>query len=124
MLPKQGSASEPSTDKPYSDEPNHHRRHETRVKVGVRIRPLTSLEIQQGGKSSLTVDSPSIQMGKRQFTYDAVFDSSCGQADLYDTVSSPLLSSFIDGYNATVSRILRELVSVLNLFCHLSREQS
>ena len=75
----------------------------SRVHVGVRIRPLTSQEIQQGGKSSLNAEEcPTIRMGQRQFTYDAVFDSNCGQGDLYDRVSAPLLTSFMDGYNATV----------------------
>ncbi|KAL3925517.1 MAG: hypothetical protein SGILL_000359 [Bacillariaceae sp.] len=73
----------------------------SRVHVGVRIRPLTSQEIQQGGKSSINTESPTIRMGQRRFTYDAVFDSNCGQADLYDRVSAPLLTSFMDGYNAT-----------------------
>ena len=72
--------------------------------MGVRIRPLTSQEIQLGGKSSLNVDSPSIRMGQRRFTYDAVFEDTCGQKDLYDRVSGPLLSSFVDGYNATVGQ--------------------
>jgi hypothetical protein len=74
----------------------------SQVKVGVRIRPLTCQEIQQGGKTSLNVTTPSIRMGQRRFTYDVVFDSNCGQNDLYDSVSGPLLSSFLDGYNATV----------------------
>jgi hypothetical protein len=73
-----------------------------RVHVGVRIRPLTSQEIQQGGKSSLNAECPTIRMGQRRFTYDAVFDETCCQGDLYDRVSTPLLSSFMDGYNATV----------------------
>jgi hypothetical protein len=77
----------------------------SRVQVGVRIRPLTSQEIRRGGKSSLNVDSPSIRMGQRRFTYDAVFEDTCGQKDLYDRVSGPLLSSFVDGYNATVGRL-------------------
>ena len=83
---------------------NGNRSHKgSRVHVGVRIRPLTSQEIQQGGKSSLNADEcPTIRMGQRQFTYDAVFDSNCGQGDLYDRVSAPLLTSFMDGYNATV----------------------
>ncbi|KAG7364215.1 kinesin motor domain containing protein [Nitzschia inconspicua] len=80
----------------------HRPNKESRVQVGVRIRPLTSKEIQSGGKSSLVVHSPSIRMGQRQFTYDSVFDESCGQKDLYDRVSGPLLSSFMDGYNATI----------------------
>lgn len=74
----------------------------SRVRVGVRVRPLASQEIRQGGKNSLNIESPSIRMGKRRFTYDAVFDSNYSQTDLYDSVSAPLLSSFVDGYNATV----------------------
>ena len=73
------------------------------VRVGVRVRPLTSTEIQQGGKNSLSVTAPSVSIGQRRFTYDAVFNSIVGQQDLYDSVSAPLLTSFIDGYNATVS---------------------
>jgi hypothetical protein len=88
------------TTRPLQNRGDHH---ESRVKVGVRIRPLTSQEIQQGGKPSLHVDPPSsIRMGQRQFTYDAVFDAHCAQNDLYESVSTPLLSSFVDGYNATV----------------------
>ena len=74
----------------------------SRVRVGVRVRPLTSKEINQGGNSSLNIDSPSIRMGRRGFTYDAVFDSNYGQTELYESISTPLLSSFADGYNATV----------------------
>ena len=82
-------------------------RRESRVRVGVRIRPLTSQEIQQSGKPSLNVEGcgPSIRMGQKRFTYDAVFDSHRSQNDLYDSVSNPLLSSFVDGYNATVGHL-------------------
>ena len=78
------------------------RNNESRVRVGVRVRPLALQEINQGGNCSLNIDSPMIRMGRRSFTYDAVFDSNFGQEDLYESVSAPLLSSFIDGYNATV----------------------
>ena len=74
-----------------------------KVRVGVRVRPLTSQEIQQGGKDSLSVSSPTIRLGERQFTFDSTFDSNVGQDDLYNDVSPPLLKSFTDGYNATVS---------------------
>ena len=75
----------------------------SRVSVGVRTRPLTSQEIQQGGKPSLNVSPPSVGIGERRFTYDAVFDSHVTQLELYETVSTPLLTSFVDGFNATVS---------------------
>ena len=74
------------------------------VRVGVRIRPVTSQEIKQGGKQVLDVAPPCIGIGERRFTYDAVFDSYVGQQELYESVSKPLLTSFLDGYNATVSR--------------------
>ena len=73
------------------------------VRVGVRIRPLTSQEIKQGGKQVLDVAPPSVGIGERRFTYDAVFDSHIAQEELYESVSRPLLASFVDGYNATVS---------------------
>jgi hypothetical protein len=72
------------------------------VRVGVRIRPLTSNEIKQGGKKVLDVSPPCLGIGERRFTYDAVFDSHISQQELYESVSKPLLASFVDGYNATV----------------------
>ena len=75
----------------------------SRVRVGVRIRPLTNQEIQQGGKPSLSVSPPSIGIAERRFTYDKVFNHDVSQIELYETISPELLSSFVDGYNATVS---------------------
>lgn len=75
------------------------------VRVGVRVRPLTSGEISSDGKAVVEA-SPidrTVAVAKRKFTYDAVFDSSVTQSDLYDAVSPSLLGSFLDGYNATVS---------------------
>lgn len=75
----------------------------SQVRVGVRVRPLTSQENSQGGKCVVDVYSPTVGIGERRFTYDSVFDSNVTQSDLYDTVAPPLLGSFLDGYNATVS---------------------
>ena len=78
------------------------------VRVAVRIRPLTSQEIKQGGKQVLDVAPPCIGIGERRFTYDAVFDSFVSQQELYESVSKPLLTSFVDGYNATVRIALNQ----------------
>lgn len=86
---------------------------ECNVRVGVRVRPLTSKEIQQGGKLSLVVSQPSVSIGQRRFTYDAVFDSNIEQQELYDSISAPLLTSYVDGYNATVSYLLRETKAII-----------
>ena len=74
------------------------------VRVGVRVRPLTSREHAEGGKTVVHVQPSSgeIRIGERRFTYDAVFPSHSGQAELYQSVSAPLLKSFLEGYNATV----------------------
>jgi predicted neutral ceramidase superfamily lipid hydrolase len=76
----------------------------SQVRVGVRVRPLTSKEIQQGGKSSVSVTPPVVGIGQRRFTYDVAFDSNVSQLELYESVSAPLLKSYVDGYNATVSQ--------------------
>ena len=75
----------------------------SQVRVGVRVRPLTHQEAGQGGKSVLATQAPEIRLGERRFTYDSVFDASVSQRDLYREVSAPLQTSFLDGYNATVS---------------------
>ncbi len=51
----------------------------------------------------VTARHPEIRLGERRFTFDSVFDTSVSQAALYDEVSGPLQTSFLDGYNATVS---------------------
>ena len=72
------------------------------VRVGVRLRPLTSQEVGQGGKSVLRAVPPEVRLGERRFTYDAVFDERVDQNELYSQVSRPLLGSFLEGFNATV----------------------
>ena len=74
------------------------------VRVGVRVRPLASKELQQSGKVSLSINPPaSISIASHKtFSFDAVFDSETDQESLYDSVSTSLLDSFVEGYNATV----------------------
>ena len=74
------------------------------VREGVRVRPLTNQEIGQGGKSVLHARAPEVRLGERRFTYDAVFDAHVQQEELYQSVSKPLLNSFLEGFNATVSK--------------------
>ena len=84
----------------------------SQVRVGVRVRPLTSTEQSKGGKDVVQA-SPfdrTVAIAQRKFTYDKVFDGDLCQEDLYQDVASPMLSSFLDGYNTTVSP-LRSLFS-------------
>ena len=94
------------------------------VRVGVRVRPLTSKETSEGGKSVVECNpfNHTIELGsKRKFTYDSVFHSNVDQIDLYNDVSPPLLNAFLGGYNATgeskiYSCIYCLILFILNLF--------
>ena len=79
------------------------------VRVGVRVRPLTSGEISANGRGVVEANSfdRTVSLAKRKFTFDAVFDSHVTQTELYQAVSPSLLGSFLDGYNATVSCFLQ-----------------
>jgi len=73
------------------------------VRVAVRVRPPTEQEIDQGGKSVLHVRDSEIHLGKHSFAYDAAYDADIQQEELYQSEAKPLLNSFLDGFNTTVS---------------------
>lgn len=77
----------------------------SKVRVGIRVRPLAASERSQGGKSILNISAGtnSIGIGSKNFTYDVVFTSEITQQNLYNSVNGPLLNAILDGYNATVS---------------------
>lgn len=76
----------------------------SRVRVGVRIRPLSAKEASEGGVA--VVDGRAfdrvVSLSKRTFTYDSVFGPGVSQAELYGDAAPPLLDAFLGGYNATV----------------------
>eukprot|EP00986_Skeletonema_menzelii_P003739 scaffold1185_cov143-Skeletonema_menzelii.AAC.33 len=78
----------------------------SQVRVGVRIRPLTSKESSEGGRPIIIGDTlhqtVSIGSNRRQFTYDSVFPETIAQHELYGDVSPSLLDAFLNGFNATV----------------------
>lgn len=85
----------------------------SRVRVAVRVRPLGHQELAQGGAHVVSARHPEIHLGERRFTFDSVFDTSVSQAALFDQVSGPLQSSFLDGYNATVSLVFLLASSII-----------
>ncbi len=88
----------------------------SQVRVGVRVRPLTSTEKSKGGKDVVQA-SPldrTVAIAQRKFTYDKVFDGDFCQEDLYQNVASPMLSSFLDGYNTTVSPLENSFLYIKN----------
>jgi len=87
----------------------------SQVRVGVRIRPITSKESSEGGKVVVDANAfdSTVGISKRKFTYDSVFDSNVSNEDLFHSVAPPLLDAFLNGYNATVSTINLRIVSTL-----------
>jgi Kinesin motor domain len=84
----------------------------TKVRVGVRVRPLNSREgnpvlscggVGNGGIGHNNDKTNAVEISGAQFKYDHVFDSQVSQEELYHEIR-PMLSSFLEGFNATVSR--------------------
>ncbi|XP_076004835.1 kinesin-like protein KIF3C [Genypterus blacodes] len=84
------------------------------VKVVVRCRPLNRKE-ESGGPAGVIVkmDLPLGQVilrnpraplsePQKTFTFDAVYDASSKQRDLYDESVRPLIDSVLDGFNGTI----------------------
>ncbi|XP_029776464.1 kinesin-like protein KIF27 isoform X2 [Suricata suricatta] len=75
------------------------------VKVAVRIRPLLCKEVLHNHQVCVRVipNTQQIIIGRdRVFTFDFVFGKNSTQDEVYNTCIKPLVSSLIEGYNATV----------------------
>ncbi|XP_077004689.1 kinesin-like protein KIF27 isoform X2 [Tamandua tetradactyla] len=75
------------------------------IKVAVRIRPLLCKEVLHNHQVCVRVipNTQQIIIGKdRVFTFDFVFGKNSTQDEVYNTCIKPLVSSLIEGYNATV----------------------
>ncbi|KAM9495958.1 kinesin-like protein KIF3C [Clarias gariepinus] len=83
------------------------------VKVAVRCRPLSRKEEASGYDSILDMDVKLGQVALRNprappgepdktFTFDAVYDATSKQSDLYDESVRPLVDSVLCGFNGTV----------------------
>jgi len=73
----------------------------SRVKVGVRVRPLLPKERHlQPILTSRSDDS--VECKGQTFTYDFVFGTDLSQHDLYNKTAAPMLKNFLEGYNVTI----------------------
>ncbi|XP_068928112.1 kinesin-like protein KIF3C [Petaurus breviceps papuanus] len=83
------------------------------LKVVARCRPLSRKEEAAGHEQILEMDvklgqvtlrNPRAAPGElpKTFTFDAVYDASSKQADLYDETVRPLIDSVLQGFNGTV----------------------
>ena len=80
---------------------------ENRVKVGVRIRPLSTREIEEGTNVVIKQEGDNrvhVQIPARvnKFEYDWVFNAKTEQTTVYDKIAAPLIENIFRGFNATI----------------------
>ena len=86
-----------------------------RVKVCVRVRPMSEAEVSEGFSEvvSCDLDNPgTVQISrslpndrsrkKETFIFDTVLPTSAGQAAMYNLIGGPILDRLIDGYNSCI----------------------
>lgn len=81
-----------------------------RVKVAVRVRPITDEDIKFSGKDTiieeLNTESSSISIKKdsdrKSFSFDSIFDQNSSQKEVYLKVGKPVVDSVLSGYNSTI----------------------
>ena len=76
---------------------------EENIKVGVRVRPLSSKELGEGDSECLSASDSSIECGDdHTFTFDYAFEPSTTNEMLYNSAARPLLDDVLKGFNATI----------------------
>ncbi|KER26707.1 hypothetical protein T265_06074 [Opisthorchis viverrini] len=78
---------------------------DTSVKVGVRVRPLSEAEVNDGCVSCLAypAEPGHIMIGRdKLFSFDYVFDEAASQCDIYTRAAEPMVDTVLKGYNATL----------------------
>jgi hypothetical protein len=80
---------------------------ENKVRVGVRIRPLATSEIESGAETVVNAERNGrvrVNVPSRQntFDFDWAYGKNAEQRQIYEDTCKPLIESFFDGYNSTV----------------------
>ncbi|CAG9314004.1 unnamed protein product [Blepharisma stoltei] len=79
------------------------------VKVVIRVRPLNSSEISRKNSNIIEVDKELNQLSildpkliSKPFAFDAIYDETYTQQQIYDETAFPLVESVLKGYNGTI----------------------
>eukprot|EP00927_Polykrikos_kofoidii_P082092 TRINITY_DN8067_c0_g1_i1.p1 TRINITY_DN8067_c0_g1~~TRINITY_DN8067_c0_g1_i1.p1 ORF type:complete len:829 (-),score=268.13 TRINITY_DN8067_c0_g1_i1:193-2679(-) len=82
------------------------------VKVVVRVRPLFGKEIAEGREKIVFMDIPrgvallrkpgGTDKDAKDFTFDAVFDETMSQQQIFDDTALEIIDSVMDGFNGTI----------------------
>lgn len=79
---------------------------ESKIKVGVRIRPLNSKELEASSPSVVGSEASKFVITKppakkTSFEYDWSFNQASSNRDVYEKSCRPLIENIFDGFNAT-----------------------
>ena len=79
---------------------------ENKIKVGVRIRPLNTKEVEASSANVIASDKGKYVLTKTPakkncFEYDWSFDATSTNRIVYDLSCRPLIENIFDGFNAT-----------------------
>lgn len=74
------------------------------VKVAMRIRPFIGKEIRENAGTCVqtTPAENKLQVGSKEFHFDAVFDTETNQEALFNMCAHNLVLGCFEGYNATI----------------------
>ncbi|CAH8510195.1 unnamed protein product [Schistosoma mattheei] len=78
---------------------------DTSVKVGVRVRPLSDSEVNDGSSTCLSYPNEENQLiigNDRLFGFDYVFKETDSQEHVYKKAALPMVENILKGYNATL----------------------
>ncbi|CAH8621309.1 unnamed protein product [Schistosoma guineensis] len=78
---------------------------DTSVKVGVRVRPLSNSEVNDGSSTCLSYPNEENQLiigNDKRFGFDYVFKETDSQEHVYKKAALPMVESILKGYNATL----------------------
>ncbi|CAH8621406.1 unnamed protein product [Schistosoma guineensis] len=85
---------------------------DTSVKVGVRVRPLSNSEVNDGSSTCLSYPNEENQLiigNDRLFGFDYVFKETDSQEHVYKKAALPMVESILKGYNATLPMVKLEV---------------
>ena len=79
---------------------------DTKIKVGVRVRPLNTKEIESSSVSVIDCERDKFVLTKPPakkscFEYDWTFDSASTSRNVYESSCRPLIENVFEGFNAT-----------------------
>nr|WNS50088.1 centromere-associated protein E-like protein [Halisarca dujardinii] len=75
---------------------------QSKIQVGVRLRPQSEREKSAGLQQSMTAIDNSVTCTAGTFLFDKVFSENSANQDVFDEMCRPIILSFLEGINGTI----------------------